>query len=143
MPRSRVAVNALPCPEKDMANWYQRKPSDDAKIIMLLRLGKVELAIASLELCQHHCEQETDDIPAGVEPYMRELQALALVPSVDDILRSLKTKRRNRGGTTWHHVEPDKRREEQKREEKKPVAPSGLSGFIDQQNEFTRFMPAK
>jgi hypothetical protein len=112
-----------------MANWYQRRPSDDAKLIMLLRLGKVDLAIASLELFKHHCERETDDIPPSVEKHMRELRALDKIPAVDDMLQSLKTKRRNRGGvvprgTTEHHVVPDKRREEKTREERLPP-PSG------------------
>jgi hypothetical protein len=112
-----------------MANWYQRRPSDDAKLIMLLRLGKVDLAIASLELFKHHCERETDDIPPSVEKHMRELRALDMIPAVDDMLQSLKTKRRNRGGvvprgTTEHHVVPDKRREEKTREERLPP-PSG------------------
>lgn len=108
-----------------MANWYQRRPSDDAKLIMLLRLGKVDLAIASLELCKHHCERETDDIPTGVEKHMRELRALDMVPAVDDMLQALKTKRRNRGGvaprgTTEHHMEPEKRREEKTGKERLP-----------------------
>jgi hypothetical protein len=126
-----------------MANWYQRRPSDDAKLIMLLRLGKVDLAIASLELCKHHCERETDDIPPGVEKHMRELRALDMVPAVDDMLQALKTKRRNRGGvaprgTTEHHVEPEKRREEKTGEERLPP-PSGEGSLLQETDEYRLF----
>jgi hypothetical protein len=111
-----------------MANWYQRKPSDDAKLIMLLQLGQVDVVIAALQLSQARCEADGDVVPASVEPLMPTLISMGLAPSTDDSLHFLRMKRKHRGttrypvasgGTTENHVAPDKKRTEQKREEKK------------------------
>ena len=127
-----------------MANWYQRKPSDDARLIMLLKLKKVELVAAALELAQYRCEHETDDIPASVKPFIDEIESLGLVQPVEEMLRSLRTKRRNRGGTTGYHVVPDKIREDKNREEKRRQAPpSGVPDLKNTENEFDRFVPAE
>ena len=111
-----------------MANWYQRKPSDDAKLIMLLQLGQVDVVIAALQLSQARCEADGDVVPASVEPLLAKLTSMGLAPSTDETLHFLRMKRKHRGttrypvasgGTTENHVAPDKNRTEQIREEKK------------------------
>jgi len=115
-----------------MANWYQRRPSDDAKLIMLLRLGRTDLAIAALEVAKAVCEADGDVIPDAALPFMQELQAFGLVPKADETLHFLRMKRKHRGtttnhvasgGTTENHVAPDKTRQDKNREEKKEKAP--------------------
>ena len=111
-----------------MANWYQRRPSDDAKLIMLLRLGRTDLAIAALEMAKAVCEADGDVVPEAASPYLQELAAFGLVPKADDVLHFLRLKRKHRGttknqvvpgGTTENHVVPDKIRQDKKGEEKK------------------------
>lgn len=115
-----------------MANWYQRKPSDDAKLIMLLRLGRVDVAIAALEAAKAVCEADGDVVPEAVIPFVDELKAFGLMPSADDCLHFLRMKRKHRGttryhvapgGTTENHLAPDKIRQDKKGEEKKRRAP--------------------
>jgi hypothetical protein len=115
-----------------MANWYQRKPSDDAKLIMLLRLGRVDVAIAALEAAKAVCEADGDVVPEAVIPFVDELKAFGLMPSADDCLHFLRMKRKHRGttryhvapgGTTENHVAPDKIRKDKIGEEKKKRAP--------------------
>jgi hypothetical protein len=115
-----------------MANWYQRRPSDDAKLIMLLRLGRTDLAIAALEMAKAVCEADGDVVPEAASPYLQELAAFGLVPRADDVLHFLRLKRKHRGttknqvvpgGTTENHVVPDKIRQDKKGEEKKKRAP--------------------
>lgn len=116
-----------------MANWYQRKPSDDAKLVMLLQLGQVDVVIAALQLSQARCESDSDVVPEQVQPLMDKLVAMGLAPSTSDTLHFLRMKRKHRGvtrnhvasgGTTENHVEPDKNRTEQKREEKSIAPPA-------------------
>jgi len=115
-----------------MANWYQRRPSDDAKLIMLLRLGRTDLAIAALEMAKAVCEADGDVVPEAASPYLQELAAFGLVPKADDVLHFLRLKRKHRGatrypvapgGTTENHVVPDKIRQDKIGEEKKKRAP--------------------
>ena len=116
-----------------MANWYQRRPSDDAKLIMLLRLGRTDLAIAALEVAKAVCEADGDVIPDAALPFMQELQAFGLVPKADETLHFLRMKRKHRGtttnhvasgGTTENHVAPDKTRQDKNREEKSIAPPA-------------------
>lgn len=116
-----------------MANWYQRKPSDDAKLVMLLQLGQTDVVIAALQLSQARCEADGDVVPASVEPLLGQLTAMGLAPSTDETLRFLRLKRKHRGttrypvapgGTTENHVVPDKNRTEQIREEKSIAPPA-------------------
>jgi len=116
-----------------MANWYQRKPSDDAKLVMLLQLGQTDVVIAALQLSQARCEADGDVVPAYVEPLLGQLTAMGLAPSTDETLRFLRLKRKHRGttrypvapgGTTENHVVPDKNRTEQIREEKSIAPPA-------------------
>lgn len=115
-----------------MANWYQRKPSDDAKLVMLLQLGQVDVAIAALQLSQARCEADGDVVPACVEPLLGQLISMGLAPSTDETLHFLRMKRKHRGttrypvasgGTTENHVAPDKIRKDKIGEEKKKRAP--------------------
>jgi hypothetical protein len=116
-----------------MANWYQRKPSDDAKLVMLLQLGQVDVVIAALQLSQARCESDGDVVPSCVEPYLEKLSAMGLAASTDETLRFLRMKRKHRGGTTRYpvvpggttenHAVPDKKRTEQIREEKSIAPP--------------------
>ena len=116
-----------------MANWYQRKPSDDAKLVMLLQLGQVDVVIAALQLSQARCEADGDVVPPCVEPLMERLHSMGLAPSTDETLHFLRMKRKHRGttrypvasgGTTENHVAPDKKRTEQIREEKSIAPPA-------------------
>ncbi len=116
-----------------MANWYQRKPSDDAKLVMLLQLGQVDVVIAALQLSQARCEADGDVVPPCVEPLMEKLHSMGLAPSTDETLHFLRMKRKHRGttrypvasgGTTGNHVAPDKKRTEQIREEKSIAPPA-------------------
>lgn len=116
-----------------MANWYQRKPSDDAKLVMLLQLGQVDVVIAALQLSQARCEADGDVVPSCVEPLMEKLHSMGLAPSTDETLHFLRMKRKHRGttrypvasgGTTENHVAPDKKRTEQIREEKSIAPPA-------------------
>jgi len=115
-----------------MANWYQRKPSDDAKLVMLLQLGQVDVAIAALQLSQARCEADGDVVPACVEPLLGQLISMGLAPSTDETLHFLRMKRKHRGttrypvasgGTTENQVAPDKIRKDKIGEEKKKRAP--------------------
>ena len=121
-----------------MANWYQRKPSFDATLILLLRMGKVDVVIASLELAKSICESETDDIPESVVPLIDEIKTLGLMQHAADLLRSLRVKRetRERAGATVSDREragatrvarEEKRREEKKIEEKRDILQPELS----------------
>ena len=116
-----------------MANWYQRKPSDDAKLVMLLQLGQVDVVIAALQLSQARCEADGDVVPSCVEPFMEKLHSMGLATSTDETLHFLRMKRKHRGttryhvasgGTTENHVAPDKKRTEQIREEKSIAPPA-------------------
>ena len=119
-----------------MANWYQRKPSDDAKLIMLLQLGQLDVVIAALQLSQARCEADDDVVPASVEPLLAKLTSMGLAPSTDETLHFLRMKRKHRGttrypvasgGTTENHVAPDKNRTEQIREEKSIAPPASAT----------------
>jgi hypothetical protein len=123
-----------------MANWYQRRPSDDAKLIMLLRLGRTDLAIAALEMAKAVCEADGDVVPEAASPYLQELAAFGLVPKADDVLHFLRLKRKHRGatrypvapgGTTENHVVPDKIRQDKIGEEKKKRAPRSPQPSLD------------
>ena len=126
-----------------MANWYQRKPSFDAALIMLLRMGKVDVVIASLELAKAICESETDDIPESVAPFIDEIKTLGLMQHAADLLHSLRVKRetRERAGAPVSAQEragaprvareekrrEEKKREEERREEKREILQPGSS----------------
>lgn len=80
-----------------MPGWYQRKPSDDARLVMLLQLGHTDIVIAALQLAAARCEAGEDVVPESAASFMDRLEAMGVALSTDETLRFFRMKKKHRG----------------------------------------------
>lgn len=90
-----------------MPGWYQRKPSDDARLVMLLQLGHTDVVIAALQLAQARCEAGEDVVPEAVAPFMDRLAAMGIASSTEETLHFFRMKKKHRGAPKKHEVPAD------------------------------------
>lgn len=80
-----------------MPGWYQRKPSDDARLVMLLQLGHTDIVVAALQLAAARCEAGEDVVPESAAPFMDRLKSMGVALSTDETLRFFRMKKKHRG----------------------------------------------
>jgi hypothetical protein len=72
-----------------MAGWYRRELADDARLLLLLDLGHVELAKAHLRVTEHRVARETDELPEALEAAKAQLEAMNLWRTLEAMLGPL------------------------------------------------------
>jgi hypothetical protein len=96
-----------------MAGWYRRDLADDARTLMLLELGEVELVKASLRMTEHRVRNEQDEAPEADESTIARLRAFGLWRTLDELIgaqmahRARMNRMRKRDVTLHHETSSD------------------------------------
>lgn len=69
-----------------MAGWYRRELADDARVVMLLELGQIELVKAHFRTVEARVRNECDETPEGCEDWETKLRALDLWRPIDELI---------------------------------------------------------
>lgn len=79
--------------DEEMAGWYRREVADDARVLMLIKLGQADLAAAHFITTEHRVRNETDELPDAMAGMRERLEAVDLWPTLDALLGPLITQR--------------------------------------------------
>jgi hypothetical protein len=96
-----------------MAGWYRRDLADDARTLMLLELGEVQLVKASLRMTEHRVRNEQDEAPEADESAAARLRAFGLWRTLDELIgsqmahRARMNRMRKRDVTVHHETSSD------------------------------------
>lgn len=96
-----------------MAGWYRRDLADDARTLMLLELGEVELVKASLRMTEHRVRNEQDEPLEADESTVARLRTFGLWRTIDELIgaqmahRARMNRMRKRDVTLHHETSSD------------------------------------